>query len=357
MIFTIMTLIPKEKSFFLVFLLCTTQLFAQTPNWNVNPNAFEHSMTLTTVVLNEDAYYVTEEITIGVFDGDECVGVSTTNTFFEPISANLAFVLVYGNSASANYTIKVYMNNETVNAGELSFISNAVLGTLNEPFEIQPIFEISGCMEVNAANFNPLAITDDGSCFYTVYGCTDETAFNYNPLANTDDDSCVAITIGCMDANYLEYSIEANSGYQEVLCINLIVYGCTNPFYFEYNTLANIDDNSCTQTWQNAYQLQNENLNILNTTIDSLNLEIENCSPEISIDFMAGWNLIGYVNSTAEDAPVMFESAADYIIIVKNNLGEVYYPEFNFNGIGNLIPGQGYQVKSTEDFSGFQFNN
>ncbi|GIR11704.1 MAG: hypothetical protein CM15mP23_02790 [Cryomorphaceae bacterium] len=36
------------------------------------------------------------------------------------------------------------------------------------------------------------------------------------------------------------------------------------------------------------------------------------------------------------------------LIIAKNNLGSAYLPEFNFNGIGNLIPGQGYQIKLNE---------
>ena len=38
----------------------------------------------------------------------------------------------------------------------------------------------------------------------------------------------------------------------------------------------------------------------------------------------------------------------DNLIIAKNNLGSDYLPEFNFNGIGNLIPGQGYQIKLNE---------
>ena len=39
---------------------------------------------------------------------------------------------------------------------------------------------------------------------------------------------------------------------------------------------------------------------------------------------------------------------ADNLIIAKNYLGAAFLPEFNFNGIGNLEPGQGYQVKINE---------
>ena len=33
------------------------------------------------------------------------------------------------------------------------------------------------------------------------------------------------------------------------------------------------------------------------------------------------------------------------IKIVKNNAAQVWWPEFNFNGIGDMQPGEGYQVK------------
>jgi gliding motility-associated-like protein len=32
---------------------------------------------------------------------------------------------------------------------------------------------------------------DDGSCEYNVFGCTDEDALNYDPNATTDDGSCI----------------------------------------------------------------------------------------------------------------------------------------------------------------------
>ncbi len=221
--------------------------------------------------------------------------------------------------------------------------------------KLQPIFEVSGCMDELAVNYNPLAIDDDGSCYYPVYGCIDESAYNYNPLANTDDGSCIAIVIGCMDSNYMEYNVEANSGFQEVLCLNMIVSGCTNPLYFEYDIMANIDDDSCNQTWQNAYQIQGNELQNLTQSVDSLTTELATCAPEIYIDLIAGWNLIGYVNDSPIALSLAFESVSEFIIIVKDNFGNVYYPEYNFNGIGNLVPGQGYQLKTTEEISGFQF--
>jgi hypothetical protein len=43
----------------------------------------------------------------------------------------------------------------------------------------------------------------------------------------------------------------------------------------------------------------------------------------------------------------------DNIIILKDNNGKAYMPEFGFNGIGDLSPGLGYQIKVTEAIDGF----
>ena len=62
-------------------------------------------------------------------------------------------------------------------------------------------------------NPNPTATSDDGSCIYE--GCTDPAANNYVTYASVDDGSC-----------------------------NYCVYGCTNPAFVQYNSLATCDCNS-----------------------------------------------------------------------------------------------------------------
>jgi len=51
-------------------------------------------------------------------------------------------------------------------------------------------YDIFGCTNPDAANYNPEATSDDDSCYFLVYGCTDSLASNYNALANTEDGSC-----------------------------------------------------------------------------------------------------------------------------------------------------------------------
>ncbi len=57
-----------------------------------------------------------------------------------------------------------------------------------------------------------------------------------------------------------------------------------------------------------------------------------------------GWNMIGYYPTTEYDVIEVFQNIGD-LVIVKDNIGMAYLPDFDFNGIGNMEPGNAYQVK------------
>ena len=66
---------------------------------------------------------------------------------------------------------------------------------------------------------------------------------------------------------------------------------------------------------------------------------------ENSVELTAGWNMIGYLRMEAAPADAVLAELNDAgnLIIAKNYLGSAFLPEFNFNGIGDLERGQGYQ--------------
>jgi hypothetical protein len=79
----------------------------------------------------------------------------------------------------------------------------------------------------------------------------------------------------------------------------------------------------------------------------------------IEIDMHTGWNTVGYY--LHHESPVVaqfeaqFDSEAgiqDNINIVKNNEGAFYWPDFLFDGLGMLMPGQGYQVRVKDSSPG-----
>ena len=73
----------------------------------------------------------------------------------------------------------------------------------------------------------------------------------------------------------------------------------------------------------------------------------------ISIDLNSGWNMFGYVCPDPVELTLGLSQYEDLIVILKNNEGSVFMPEFGFNGVGDLVPGFGYQVKLSEPVENF----
>ena len=91
----------------------------------------------------------------------------------------------------------------------------------------------------------------------------------------------------------------------------------------------------------------------LNYSIDSLESIIFVLSEPILVNLQAGWNIIGFTCNETHDAVESTTQIDNILIVMKSNDGDVYIPEYGFNGIGDLIPGHGYQIKITEDILGF----
>ena len=60
-----------------------------------------------------------------------------------------------------------------------------------------------------------------------------------------------------------------------------------------------------------------------------------------------GWSAVSYLRIDEVPAELIFAEIVNEnnLVIAKNHLGQAYLPDWDFNGIGNLIPGQGYQLK------------
>ena len=86
-------------------------------------------------------------------------------------------------------------------------------------------------------------------------------------------------------------------------------------------------------------------------TTEAVELEVSGAyafPEENPVDITAGWNMIGYLrtDAAAADAVLADMNASGNLIIAKDYNGAAYLPEWNFNGIGDMVPGQGYQLKT-----------
>ena len=85
-------------------------------------------------------------------------------------------------------------------------------------------------------------------------------------------------------------------------------------------------------------------------TNDEISLELYGtyASPEdYPIILTQGWNMIGYLREEPLNTSEVFSeiNTSGNLLIVKNYLGTAFLPEWGFNGIGDMQPGEGYQVK------------
>ena len=164
---------------------------------------------------------------------------------------------------------------------------------------------VEGCLDTLAANFNNLAHISDDACEYL--GCMNQDAINFDETATIDDEqSCV-------------YSQD-------------YVHGLWNQ----------VDDVAIEFS---DYQQQ------ATTSLSSMQQALETWNT--TIDLSAGWNMFGYGCPSSIDVADGLSNHTESIIITKDNNGNVYMPEFGFNGIGDFTPGFGYQIKLTEAIEGF----
>ena len=130
--------------------------------------------------------------------------------------------------------------------------------------------------------------------------------------------------------------------------------GCTDTTAVNYNPIATINEGGCLYSFN-----VDEDYFIEYQTMEEALIEIQSAIDTgiIYIDLYEGWNMIGYTRSQEQDVVATLHDIESEIQIIKDNYGNTYWPEYGFNGIGNLIPGQGYQVKISNDILGFYYPN
>ena len=202
---------------------------------------------------------------------------------------------------------------------------------------LEQVETIYGCTNPYNSFYNPEANVEDGTC-EEILGCTDPyDTSNFDPSATNDDGSCIYNHYGCMDEFAMNYdSLATVSDYCEYLDIN------NDELMEAYNTIDN---------------LQNEIFNLQSQLDDMLsnNSNCEIIEEDIPLYLPEGWGMFGYTCTDAIDVSVAFESITENILLVKENGGEVYFPEFNFNSIGDLVYSRGYQINMIEEVTDFSF--
>ena len=59
--------------------------------------------------------------------------------------------------------------------------------------------------------------------------------------------------------------------------------------------------------------------------------------------------MFAYLRLDSANTVLVMDAVKDYIVLLKDVMGNAYIPQFDFNGIGDLESGKGYLVKMTSD--------
>lgn len=157
------------------------------------------------------------------------------------------------------------------------------------------------------------------------YGLSGESSHNLQLLTDPstwDFNLTISLYEGMSGSLACSFDISLNA---------IEINGCTDDLAMNYMPNANLDDGSCLYT-------------------------SNNCGT-ILIDINEGWNLVGFSCAEDLDASLAFSPYLDELIIAKDYLGNAFLPEWNFNGIGTLERGFGYQIKISEAINEFNLCN
>gem|GEM_PF-4107296 len=124
-----------------MLLACAHLAVAQAPNWDVNPSEFEHSMTVTgVIVIDHTEVRDVDDMQLAAFVGSEARGVTTQLSYIDALDRYFYSMLVYG-TAGEDVTFQYYdPTNGTIDLlNEFQFVVDGDFGSLTEPLLVNNI--------------------------------------------------------------------------------------------------------------------------------------------------------------------------------------------------------------------------
>lgn len=105
--------------------------------WEVNPFSYEHSMTLTGVVLKENSNPIESGWHLAAFHNGECRGIADA-VWVEPLEQYMFFLTMYSNNGGEQMDFKLYNGNEVQDLSESEYFAIDVqLGEIQDPYEFE----------------------------------------------------------------------------------------------------------------------------------------------------------------------------------------------------------------------------
>ncbi|MEA3445639.1 MAG: PKD domain-containing protein, partial [Bacteroidota bacterium] len=131
--------------------------------------------------------------------------------------------------------------------------------------------------------------------------------------------------------------------------IQLNVSGGTSPFQFYWSNGATTQNLNNIQAGTYVIWLVDAANCMLNEVIEVT----ENISTSTqTLTLTSGWSIFStYIDPPDPNIASVLQTFGDTVIIAKNGVGQVFWPMFGINAIGNIVIGKGYQLKLSGTFN------
>ena len=191
--------------------------------------------------------------------------------------------------------------------------------------------------------------TGEFNCDEPIIGCTNPDALNYNANAEVDDGSCeftpvadsqtIDLPVGWYTfSTYIQPENPAMDVVLAPVYNSLIIAkdgeGLAYLPNFGFNGIGDLNNGQ-------GYMIKLNAANDL--TISGTKLLPQAYQMELNV----GWNMFAYLRDSSGNLEQMLAPILNEIVIVKTFDGTAYLPEWDYNGIGDLISGEGYQPLSS----------
>ena len=224
--------------------------------------------------------------------------------------------------------------------------------------------DVFGCTNPNALNFNSLANVDDASCivFPEPNWVFAQTSAFIHSVAISSDASILINNSSIASGDWIGVFYEGPdglicAGFTEWLGVNTNIY--INGYDYESGEGFPSDQAFLWQVWDasngviwpmaaeySSFQVdqnyfQNNGFSSLNSMVNLVptNSQVLNI-PE-------GWSLFSsYISTPNMSIDSFLAPIQDELVLVKNNSGASYIVEYDFNAIGDVLPGQAYLIKT-----------
>ena len=225
----------------------------------------------------------------------------------------------------------------------------------------------SGCTDPDALNYDEYADWDDGSCEYnnTTPNWDFTITGNNHTLVLQEDMLTDLFGTPIAVGDWIGTFFEVNG---ELICAGYTVWeGTTTVIPAQGDDLTtDFQDGFTTgETFQwmvwdvseniaiyaNAtYVQETQSTYVANGISTITSITSAPLITDQNVELNIGWNMFStYMHFEGMNILDVFEPYAEDVVIVKNYIGEAYLPDWDFDGIGAMIPGQGYQAKMNTD--------